>query len=123
VSAPLHDLKVLVVEDEFLIAVVIEEMLVSAGCIVAGPVSRLTEAIDIAYNTDCDAALLDINLAGERVYPIAEVLSQRGVPFVFLTGYAREVLPALYADRPCLCKPFNSVQLLNALTGAVSPSG
>jgi CheY-like chemotaxis protein len=122
-NTALDGCKVLVVEDEYLIASLIEQMLESAGCVVSGPVSRLAEAVEAACNIDCDAALLDINLAGERVFPVADLLSQRGVPFVFLTGYARDTLPAEYAGRPCLCKPFKSSDLFHAIADAVGAAG
>ena len=63
-----------------------------------------------------DCALLDVNLAGEKVFPVAEVLVRREVPFVFLTGYGRGILPAAYADRPVLAKPFRLAALLSLMT-------
>ena len=62
-------------------------------------------------------AVLDVNLAGERVYPVADILAQRNVPFVFVTGYG--VLPGEYANRPRLCKPFKMADLLNTLSDIV----
>src|SRR5271165_695797 len=98
-TAPLQGRRVLVVEDEFLIAVLIQEMLESVGCLVSGPISRLAEALDAAGREDCYAAVLDVNLAGDRIYPVAEILSRRNVPFVFVTGYGQSVLPTEYARR------------------------
>jgi len=76
----LQGVKVLVVEDEYLVATMMEDMLESAGCVVAGPIPRLAQALDAASSEVCDVAVLDINLAGERVYPVADILAQRGVP-------------------------------------------
>ena len=99
-TAPLGGVKVLVVEDEYLVATLIADILVSAGCIVSGPVPRLADALDMVNREACDVAVLDVNLAGERVYPVAEILSGRNVPFVFLTGYTNGALPGEYAERP-----------------------
>jgi len=113
----LQGVKVLVVEDEYLVATLMEDMLASAGCIVAGPIPRLALALDAASKEACDVAVLDVNLAGERVYPVADILAQRNVPFVFVTGYG--VLPGEYANRPRLCKPFKMADLVNTLSDIV----
>ena len=113
----LRGVKVLVVEDEYLVATLMEDMLASAGCIVAGPIPRLALALDAASKEACDVAVLDVNLAGERVYPVADILAQRNVPFVFVTGYG--VLPGEYANRPRLCKPFKMADLLDTLSDIV----
>ena len=86
-TAPLQGIRVLLVEDEYLVASLIEEILGIAGCIVTGPIPRLAEAVDAADREPCDAAVLDVNLAGERIYPVADILSRRNIPFVFVTGY------------------------------------
>jgi CheY-like chemotaxis protein len=122
-TAMLNGVKVLVVEDEYLVAVLIEEMLESAGCIVTGPVARLPEALDAVDHEDYDAAVLDVNLAGERVDPVAQALSRRKVPFVFVTGYGSGVLSEEFAERPRLCKPFRMAELLGALSDIVNAAG
>ena len=116
-TAALQGVKVLVVEDEYLVAPLMEDMLASAGCVVAGPIPRLAQALDAANSEACDVAVLDVNLAGERVYPVADILAQRNVPFVFVTGYG--VLPGEYANRPRLCKPFKMADLLDTLSDIV----
>jgi CheY-like chemotaxis protein len=113
----LQGVKVLVVEDEYLVAALMEDILESAGCVVAGPIPRLAQALDAASSQAYDVAVLDVNLAGERVYPVADILAQRNVPFVFVTGYG--VLPGEYANRPRLCKPFKMADLLDALSDIV----
>lgn len=120
-TAPLQGRRILVVEDEFLVAMLIQDILESAGCMVMGPVPRLAEALDAAGREACDAAVLDVNLAGERVYPVAEILSRRNVPFVFVTGYATSALRSEYADRPQICKPFKMADLLGTLSNIVRP--
>ena len=112
--------RVLVVEDEYFVAILIEEILESAGCIVMGPIPRLREALDAAHHDDCDAAVLDVNLAGERINPVADALSERNVPFLFVTGYGASALPSEYAERPRLCKPFRMAELLGALASVVN---
>ena len=116
-TTALEGVKVLVVEDEYLVAALMEDMLASAGCVVAGPIPRLAQALDAASSEACDVAVLDVNLAGERVYPVADILAQRNVPFVFVTGYG--VLPGEYANRPRLCKPFKMADLLDTLSDIV----
>src|SRR4029077_2173097 len=105
-TAALEGVRVLVVEDEYLVAILIEEILESAGCIVMGPIPRLPEALDAVDHEDYDAAVLDVNLAGERIDPAAQALYRREGPFVFVTGYGEGVLSEEFAERPRLCKPF-----------------
>ena len=120
-TAVLEGIRVLVVEDEFLVATLIEDMLLAAGCVVAGPIPRLSEALDAADRGTFDAAVLDVNLGGDRVYPVADALSRRNVPFVFVTGYGASVLPGEYAECPRLCKPFKMADLLGKLSSIVAP--
>ena len=115
-TAVLEGAKVLVVEDEYLVAALIEQMLESAGCIVMGPIPRVPEALDAVNDDDYDAAVLDINLAGERINPVADALSKRDVPFIFVTGYGANALPREYAERPYIGKPFRMAELLRVLS-------
>jgi DNA-binding response OmpR family regulator len=122
VTAALEGIRVLVVEDEYLVAVLIEDMLESAGCVVIGPIARVPEALDAVDRDTYDAAVLDINLGGEHSDPVAEALSRRNVPFLFVTGYGRGGLPNDYAGRPCIHKPFTMADLLGALSRLVKPA-
>ena len=119
-TATLKGVRVLVVEDEYLVAVLIEQILESAGCVVMGPIPRVPEALDAVDNDNYDAAVLDVNLAGERINPVADALSERNVPFLFVTGYGASALPSEYAERPRLCKPFRMAELLGALASVVN---
>jgi DNA-binding response OmpR family regulator len=83
VARSLEGLRVLVVEDDYLISLLFDDMLTSAGCVVVGPLPRLTDALEAAAKERCDAAVLDVNLGGERVYPVAKILAERHVPFIF----------------------------------------
>jgi DNA-binding response OmpR family regulator len=116
-TAALEGIRVLVVEDEFLVATLIEDMLESAGCVVSGPIARVAEALDAVNHQMYDAAVLDVNLAGDRIDPVADALSRQNVPFMFVTGYNTGGLPGEYAARPRLCKPFKMADLLGTLRG------
>jgi CheY-like chemotaxis protein len=120
-TAALEGIRVLVVEDEFLIASLIEDILKSAGCVVSGPIPRLAEALDAVHCGTFDAAVLDINLAGDRIDPVADALSRRNIPFMFVTGYSTGLLPGEFAARPHLCKPFKIADLLHMLSSVVTP--
>jgi len=111
-------LKVLVVEDESLVALDIENMLEEMGCKVVASVPRLVKALDLASRLDFDLAVLDINLAGEVVYPLAFRLAARGIPFLFSTGYSTSTLPPELRDRPILKKPMMLASLKRAVAMA-----
>ena len=117
----LKGVRVLVVEDEYFIAILIEEILESAGCVVMGPIPRLPDALHAVDHQDYDVAVLDVNLAGEWINPVADALSERNVPFLFVTGYGANALPSEYAQRPRICKPFRMADLLGAVSDLVKP--
>ncbi|MGD8216678.1 response regulator [Pseudomonas thivervalensis] len=108
---PLAGIRVLVVEDEGAIALLIEEMLEEFGCEVVASVARLATACEVAGSVQVDLAILDVNLAGERVFPVADILRNRQIPFLFSTGYGASGLPVEYAGRPVLHKPFSESEL------------
>jgi CheY-like chemotaxis protein len=111
-------LKVLVVEDESLVALDIENMLEEMGCKVVASVPRLLRALDLAARLDFDLAVLDINLAGEVVYPLAFRLAERRIPFLFSTGYSTADLPPELRDRPVVRKPVVPANLKRAVAMA-----
>lgn len=98
--------RILVVEDDMLIAVLIEEALQELGCTVVGPVGRLDAALRLAGSERLDAAILDVNIRGGHVYPVAEQLRSRGVPFALASGYGDWALPGAFRDQQRLTKPF-----------------
>jgi CheY-like chemotaxis protein len=112
--------RVLVVEDEALIALDIEAALKSNGCEVLGPVGTLAEAARLAADTKLDVAVLDINLGNEKVFTVADTLAKRGVPFVFLTGYETDILPERHHHRPSITKPCRPAVLLDLLASTLS---
>jgi CheY-like chemotaxis protein len=104
--------RILVVEDEFLVAIHIGSILEDDGLQVVGPVGSLLEAIDLASNEILDGALLDINIVGGRVDDVADILARRQVPFMFLTAYGRDHLPKNFSDATLVSKPFSARNLL-----------
>jgi two-component SAPR family response regulator len=110
--------RMLVVEDEVLIGMLVEDMLRDMGYEIVGTASRVDEAIKLARELDVDAAILDVNLNGQEVYPVAEILSGRGIPFVFATGYGERGLPPAFKQRPTLQKPFQQESLERKLMEA-----
>jgi CheY-like chemotaxis protein len=107
--------RVLVVEDEYLIRMLLEDMLADLGYGVAAAVGSIAEASKLAATGDFSVAILDVNLDGQEIYPIADILSDRKLPFIFVTGYGERTLPERYRDRPALQKPFQAEQLESAL--------
>ncbi len=114
--------RVLVVEDEVLVAWVLSDMLAGLGCTVIGPAGRVQQALEIIAGQPIDAAVLDVNLNGDFSYPIADALVARGVPFVFSTGYDRGRLREGYRGFPHLQKPFLESDLAGAVAAMLTPT-
>jgi len=112
--------RILVVEDESLVAMLLETILEDLGCDVVGPEGTVAAGADTARSADIDAALLDVNVAGELVFPVAEALKGRGIPFVFSTGYGEGGLPEQWRGHPTIQKPFTEVAVRDALLEALS---
>jgi DNA-binding NarL/FixJ family response regulator len=106
-------LRVLVVEDEPVVAMCLEDILETLGCETVGPAGRLTEGLALAEQEALGAAILDINLAGERSIPIAETLRRRGVPFAFASGYGAP--PEGFETLPLIEKPYRQTDIDTAL--------
>lgn len=120
-AAPLNGKRVMIVEDEFLVAMELESELTDQGCIVIGPAGRAAPALALLENQAPDAVLLDLNLDGEVPTALAEALRRRRVPFVLVTGYAsRRHEPAILRDAPRLQKPVGKRELIAALTEAMA---
>jgi CheY-like chemotaxis protein len=113
--------RVLVVEDELMIAMLVEDMLADLGCAVVGPAHELASALELAKEGGIDAALLDVNLAGQPVFPVADALRAKGIPSIFSTGYGEAGLRDCDAGAPVLQKPFRAGDLARALTAALTP--
>ena len=108
-------LRVLLVEDEMLLAMSFEDMLAELGCEVIGPIGRVAEAVVLAGSERLDGALLDVNVGGVEIYPVARELADRGIPFVFISGYTAQNLPPEWSNRPTLQKPFQSSDLARSM--------
>ena len=111
--------RVLIVEDDPIIAMTQAMILEGAGCVVLGPAPGVDQAILMIGAQSVDLALLDVNLDGEKVYPVADALAKRGVPFVFLSGYGSEMLPPTHRGQRCLTKPYDEDDLLRTLREAL----
>lgn len=107
--------KCLIVEDEAMVAMLIEDMLAELGCEVVAVAGKLAPAIEKAGGLQIDFAVLDINLAGQMTYPVADILLARGVPFLFATGYGGTGLAEGYGQAPTVQKPFATHVLRAAL--------
>jgi DNA-binding response OmpR family regulator len=118
---PLGGLKILVVEDETMLFFLAEDMLTELGCAAVLHASRVKEALALLANERPDVAMLDVNLAGEQAYPVAERLAAVNVPFVFATGYGSEGIPPNWASRPVVQKPFTLDMLGRAISAALAP--
>lgn len=98
--------RVLIVEDEMLIAILIEDALADIGFSIVGPAAKLETAFQLIETSAFDIAILDVSIRGQKVYPVAEHLLALGVPFAFASGYGDWALPEILRDRPRLMKPF-----------------
>jgi CheY-like chemotaxis protein len=111
----LSALKVLVVEDEALVSMLVEDMLTDLGCLVVGPAAEIEEALRLVGDADIDAALLDVNLGGRPIFPVADALKARGVPFAFASGYGEAGLSEAHRGALVLQKPFREADLRRVL--------
>ena len=115
----LHGKRVLIVEDESLISMMLEDYLDELGCQVVAIAARLADALEKARWVEVDVAVLDINLAGDTSYPVAEVLLGRNIPFFFATGYGAQGLPKSLRGTLVLPKPFMLPQFASALSATL----
>jgi len=111
--------RVLVIEDELMIRMLLQDMLDDLGHTLAGEAGRIDEALALARQAEFDVAILDVNLNGQPISPVVEVLVERGLPFVFATGYGQRGVPEPYRKTPTLQKPFQADALAQALDAAV----
>jgi CheY-like chemotaxis protein len=101
----------LIVEDEALVAMLVQDAVEEIGCRTVGPAARVADALALIGESVPDAALLDVNLAGEKVYPVADHLMAHDIPFVFLTGYGDSDIDPRFRDRPTIRKPFTPKEI------------
>tara|TARA_R110002124_G_scaffold87506_1_gene225346 strand:- start:1152 stop:1529 length:378 start_codon:yes stop_codon:yes gene_type:complete len=119
----LNGRRVLIVEDESLVAMLLETILEDMGCVPVGPASTIEEGLAMAGDeSTLDAALLDVNVAGQQVFPVADLLKARGVPFIFSTGYGEGGLPDEWRGQSTIQKPFTEAAIRDALMKAMGVS-
>jgi CheY-like chemotaxis protein len=111
-------MRILVVEDEMMVAMMLEDMLTDLGCDVI-KARRVAKAIQLVAAGEIDGAILDVNLGGESVYPVAHELQERSIPFIFSSGYGAGGIAPEYRDRPTLSKPFLEKELAPMLADAI----
>ena len=114
-------IRALIVEDDPVIALEIEHILRSAGFEIANCVPSIPKALTVLTSCECDFAVLDANLRGKSVEPVAIALKNLGKPFLFVSGYGRIHLPARFLDAPLLSKPFNAAELIRSVTAILQP--
>ena len=122
---PLASRRIFVVEDSPVVAEMLDVMLKDLGCDVVGPMGNLAIALEMAAQEAIDAAVIDLNIRGGKVFPVARALAARGIPFLMVSGYGDFSLPQEWQDRPRLTKPFSSEALekeLKALLASPVPS-
>jgi CheY-like chemotaxis protein len=107
--------RIFVVEDSPVVAEMLEAMLEDLGCDVVGPMGNLAIALEMAAGEKIDAAVIDLNIRGGKVFPVARTLAERGIPFLVVSGYGDFSMPEEWQDRPTLTKPFSQDALEAAL--------
>lgn len=107
--------RVLVVEDQFIIAIELERMLRQAGCLVTAA-ARLKAALELAREGDFDFAVLDVNLFGEKVFPVADMLESRAIPFVLTTGYGEAAVPEGRTGWRVISKPYDAAAVVELIS-------
>ena len=110
--------RILVIEDEAMIRMLLQDMLTDLGHTLAGEAGRLDEALALAQRGEFDLAILDVDLDGQPILPVVEVLIERGLPFVFATGFGTDGVPEYYRETPTLQKPFQAEALAHAIEAA-----
>jgi CheY-like chemotaxis protein len=115
--------RVLIVEDEMLIALLIEDFLADIGCSIVAICGSVQTALDAVRTKAFDLATLDVNLAGEMAYPVAELLAERNIPFLLLSGYGTEAIPSGHPEWKVCAKPFKREEFVKMLLAVLVPAG
>ena len=114
--------RVLIIEDEVLVAMELCAIVEESGAVVHGPAHTLEMAMGLAQSEDIDYALVDINLGGDRVTPIAAILRERGIPFTFVSAYSRPQLPDGFGEEPLIEKPFSAAIIQKLMKSIMRPA-
>lgn len=121
VSHVLAGKRVMIVEDEMLVALMIEDLLADLGCETVGPFGSVAQALSAAGTEPIDLAVLDVNLGGEMVYPVAERLGERDIPFLFVSGYGDDAISEGYVGWKVCAKPFRAKELARMMASLLKP--
>ena len=113
---------IFLVEDEVMIRMMVADMLEELGYSIAAEAGEVSDALRLAQSVEFDLAILDVNVNGKVISPVAELITARNRPFIFATGYGSSGLPAEYRDRPALQKPFQIETLARAIEQALNPT-
>jgi DNA-binding response OmpR family regulator len=119
-DGPAPAARILIVEDDAMIAMLEEDLLLQQGWQVVGPIATLAEALTLAKRIRLDGAVLDVNLHDELVFPLADLMALRGIPFVFVTGYGDQGRPDAHAERPMIRKPFDPATFSGSVAAALA---
>ncbi|MGI8612266.1 MAG: response regulator [Sphingomicrobium sp.] len=114
-GAALAGRRVLVVEDSPVVADAADDMLQDMGCVVVGPATTMAAALQMAGEAQLDAAIVDINIRGDKAYPVLRILRDRSIPFLLTSGYADWSMPEDWQDQPRVAKPYSPNQLRESL--------
>ncbi|HEX8842281.1 MAG TPA: response regulator [Sphingomicrobium sp.] len=114
--------RILLVEDSPVVGPFTADLLQDLGCEVVGPAPNMAAARELIEQARFDAAMVDVHIRGERVFPLCEALEARGVPFIFTSGYADWTMPEKWRDRPRLQKPYTIDDVREALAGLLGAS-
>lgn len=114
-------MRCLLVEDESIVRLMVADMLEQLGHDVVAEAANINSALNIAKTAEFDIAILDINIAGDRIDPVAELIEERGIPFIFASGYGRAGAPEKFRNRPVVQKPFLIESLKDTVEEAVRP--
>lgn len=120
--SPLHGLRMLIVEDETMVAMMVEDLLETFGCIVVAVAGTVKQALALVAAKDVaiDGAILDVNIGGEKVFPVADALAANGIPFVFATGYGASGIDPGFEECPVIAKPFRVATLNQILISTLT---
>ena len=122
-NTPTTKPRVLVVEDEALIAVMVEDFLDLIGCECIGPITHLPTALTAAETEEFDAAILNLIIGGKNAYPVAEILLRRGIPFAFASGVPRDGFDEKWKSSPFLAKPYGAEDIRTLMTTLLTSGG
>lgn len=120
--SPLHGLRMMIVEDETMVAMMVEDLLETFGCEVVAVAGTVKQALEFVAteNVTIDGAILDVNIGGEKVFPVADALAARGISFIFATGYGASGIDPGFEEHPVIAKPFRVAALNQILISTLT---